>query len=441
MSADAQKPSPASAPPITLFDFEQESDLASWSNIDIAKLCDAELDADAAKLARAAANPATLPARPHREPSVKEPAVLIFRSTDNATSGKYSLKLVFAGGRYPTISAASPVEDWTPYKALLVDVTVSRTCLVVFRAITQTSRYGSAYNDGVSRWEAAARCEPGRNAIVARTPGQDQYRHVTKFEIYMYHPHEGKTIFVDNIRLTKEPLAAPTPFVDDITLAPAGKFAVLGTDLRAASVNDLAEQLKDKWVKPADVTVEAAEAGVWAEYERLRAAHPQAVLAILRQGQGGHDPAHPQVPFTGWEDAGIYCHPLMALSMACAANHFSDQEVEATFRFRPIFLKVDLLAIPPKSRILAAKLIFVRATLIQRNWETKPTMFVAEPCNQPWKDSEVNVFEYARDKFWNQFAGMSWEGPDADFAPVFLAHGPSNGVASAWDFAEGVRYW
>ena len=51
-------------------------------------------------------------------------------------------------------------------------------------------------------------------------------------------------------------------------------------------------------------------------------------------------------------------------------------------------------------------------------------MFVAEPCNRPWKEYEVNVIEYARDQC------LSW-GDDADCTAILLAHGPSAGKTSA----------
>jgi hypothetical protein len=35
---------------------------------------------------------------------------------------------------------------------------------------------------------------------------------------------------------------------------------------------------------------------------------------------------------------------------------------------------------------------------------------------------------------------MHWDG-DADFAPIFLAHGPGQGKVNAWDFIHAVRYW
>jgi hypothetical protein len=54
----------------------------------------------------------------------------------------------------------------------------------------------------------------------------------------------------------------------------------------------------------------------------------------------------------------------------------------------------------------------------------------------PWR---MVVYEYARGRLWNQFAGMSW-GDDGDCSAVLLAYGPSGGRTSSWDFAPVVKY-
>ena len=58
-------------------------------------------------------------------------------------------------------------------------------------------------------------------------------------------------------------------------------------------------------------------------------------------------------------------------------------------------------------------------------------MWAVEPCNRPWDEYEVNAFEFAKDKFWQTVGGMEWQ-KEADFEPVFLAHGPSQGKDSWW---------
>jgi hypothetical protein len=117
------------------------------------------------------------------------------------------------------------------------------------------------------------------------------------------------------------------------------------------------------------------------------------------------------------------------------------ETMEVTFRLRPAMMRVDLSSIPAGARVLSAKLLLVRSRALGKDWDAKPTMFVAEPCNRPWQEFEMDSFRYAKDKFWKEAWGMSWNGDDPDFFPLFLAHGPSQGTASSWDFTQAVDYW
>ena len=358
-----------------------------------------------------------------------------------ATSGRYALKLTFAGGRFPTVSAKSPLEDWLPYKSFRAEATASRTCMLVFRAMAGASRYGTAYNDGCSRWEFAARLEPGRNILVAPVPpyADRLWKDVHTVQIYLYQPKEGEVVFVDNIRLSTDTAPAASPFTST-PLVPPGKYKVSGTDMEVKHVDELADNLKGQRAEPEDKTVEQVEADIRAQYDRLKKEHPKAVLAMLRDGQPGYDPAQPDKPFAGWADAGTPSHLPMALTLANFSNSGRSERIETCFRNRPGFLRVDLSSIPHGARILGARLIVVRSVNLGDNWKTKPTMFVAEPCNRPWKEYEVNVFEYAADKFWKDYAALSW-GDEGDCEPVLLSHGPSGGRTCSWDFVQAVRYW
>jgi hypothetical protein len=90
---------------------------------------------------------------------------------------------------------------------------------------------------------------------------------------------------------------------------------------------------------------------------------------------------------------------------------------------------------------LGARLLLVRAHELKKDWDATPTLFVAQPCNRPWKEHEINVFEYAKDKFWREYAGMLWDGDDPDLMPVYAAYGPSGGRTGSWSFTHAVRYW
>ena len=449
-SARAEDPSTPIGAGTVLFDFEAEADVAAWSNIDVYALREAEAKASYDAAAKAAADPSKVkPYRPLVQPA-KEPEVKIERTTEGATSGKHALKLTFAGGRMPTISTRSPLDDWRPYKTFSADVTADRTCMVVFRVMTGTGKYGTGWNEGCSRWEFAARVEPGKNTVVTDAPHRLWNaifnKDVRTFEIYIYQPHEGETITIDNIRLSTEKPRTVSPFKDPCSegllkpFVPAGRYKVLGTDLEVRDVDDLADRLKDKWVKPENKTVEQVEGDIRADYEKIRKGRPKAVLVMLRDGQKGYDRADPDKAFAGWEDACTPSHVPMALTLGCFANNGRGGSVELSSRYRPAFLRVDLSSIPRDARILSARLILVRASEPGKDWDAKPTLFAAEPCNRPWKEVEVNVFEYAHDRFWNQYAAMDW-GDDGDRTAVFLAYGPPGGKASSWDFTEAVRYW
>src|SRR5438552_18264731 len=101
-----------------LFDFEDEAELKAWSNL-------------------------VLP-----DARVKEPPAKIELSTEHATSGGHSLKITFAGGRWPTITTTRVPTDWLPYQSFKADVTVSRPCVVGFTVLQEKSRRGGDW-DGV----------------------------------------------------------------------------------------------------------------------------------------------------------------------------------------------------------------------------------------------------------------------------------------------------
>jgi hypothetical protein len=397
---------PAPPPDKALFDFENAADVEAWSNL-------------------------VLP-----DARSKEPAVKIERSSDHATNGQHALKLTFAGGNWPTVTTTAVPADWSPYQTLHADVTVDRPCVVGFTALQEKSVRGGEWEALVSRWAKTAFLKPGVNHVVAAVPQPNDYAihpkwgKVVRFEIFMYQPHDGETIYVDHIRLSAEkaPAKAKRPF----TLA--GTDTVLSGASSADAVIELGKKLKDRWVKPEAKTVDQVEAEFRAKYAGLKAAHPKAVLAVLRDGENG---------YAGWRDAYWNSHGPDGAFVARAENRGKAGSHEVFMRHRSPLMRVDLSGIPVGATVHAAQLLVVRANdkvSDDHNPEKKPTMWVVEPCNRPWEEYEVNAFEYARGKFWKDVGGMDW-GDDGDFAPVFLAHGPGQGKVNAWDFAEAVRYW
>jgi hypothetical protein len=399
-----------------LFDFETAADVAAWANLE-------------------------LPGAKEKEPPVK-----IERSAEHATSGRSSLKLTFAGGHWPTVTTTQVLDDWLPYQTFLADVTVSRPCLVGFTAMQEKSLRGGGWDAGISRWTKTAFLQKGRNQIVASIVMPNDYAiaakwgKVVRFEIFLYEPHVGESIHVDHIRLSPVKQKAPVVKRD---------FAVAGTDWvfsgpsSASAVIEMGKKLKPSWTKPEAKTLAQHEAAMQARLVELRKTHPRAMLAVLREGDKGFDPANPDRIYTGWADAHVNSHGPDGLNLERADNRGGAASHEVFMRHRSAMMRVDLSSIPADAEILAAQLIVVRANdkyLDDHNPEKKATLWVVEPCLRPWVEHEVNAYRYSKDRFWKEIGGMQWDG-DADFAPVFLAHGPGQGKVNAWDFTHAVRYW
>lgn len=407
--------SPLAADEALLYDFEDSSALDGWSNLELPEAAD------------------------------KEPAVKLAIVPDHATTGQSSLELTFSGGQFPTATTTQVLGDWLPYQTFKADVTVERPCVVGFTALLEKSERGVGWDALVSRWTKTVFLKSGLNHVEAVIPQPNDYGvsaqrgKVVRFEIFMYRPHDGESIYVDNIRLTKEKIALPVKRT----------FTLAGTDWQlpgttsAEAVIELGKNLKDRWTAPTPRSVEQIEAEFQARFVELKKRHPRAVLAVLRDGQPGYDPAQPSQPFAGWKDAYWNSHGPDSNFVDRAGNRGRAASQEVFMRHRSPLMRVDLGSIPTGANILAAQLVIVRAgyTIVDDRDPTKQsTMWVVEPCLRPWEEYEVNAFEYAHDQFWQAIGGMDW-GDDPDFGSEFLAYGPGEGRVNAWDFTAAVRYW
>ena len=182
----------------------------------------------------------------------------------------------------------------------------------------------------------------------------------------MYHPHEGESIFVDNIRLTNEKLPLPMP----------REFTVAGTDWKlsgassANAVQALGKQLKDKWTPPQARTLGQVEEDFQARFDELRKTHPKAVRAVLRDGEKAYDPSQPDKVYTGWKDAYWNSHGPDSNFVDRADNRGKNASHEIFMRHRSPLMRVDLASIPNGANILAARLVIVRATTSRRRSTT-----------------------------------------------------------------------
>ena len=398
-------------------DFENPDDLKGWSNLTL----------EGAK--------------------EKEPAAKIERSTEHATSGKHSLKLTFAGGVWPTATTEVASQDWLAFKAFKADVTVSRPCVVGFTLLQEKSQRGDDWTPVTSRWTTTAFLKPGKNEVVASLLSPNDYSvhpkwgKAVRFEIFMYRPHEGESLYVDNIRLSNDKL--PPPPVKQ-------KFAIQGTEWTvsgngsAEGCRELGRNLAHVWNAPAAKTIEQVEAEFRARYDELKKRYPKAVLTVLRDGEKGFDLANPDKVYAGWKDAYWSSHGPDTAFAERARNKGKNASHEIFMRHRSPLMRVDLASIPPGSNVLAAQLVVVRTSnkvLDDHNPGARPNMWVVQPCNRPWDEYEVNGFQFAKDKFWKDVGGSNG-GDDPDFLPMFLAFGPGRpGIVNTWDFTQAVRFW
>jgi hypothetical protein len=363
-------------------------------------------------------------------PGEKEPAAVVERSGDG-------VKITFAGGTWPTVASSNVPGDWTSFKTLKAEVTAGRPCLIGFTLFQEKSRRGDGWDPVISRWTTTRFLRAGRNSIRASLEdpsgngymlNKAKYGAVTALEFFLYAPRPGESITIEDLRASpdREPPAAK-----------GTTFKVSGTGWTVPGVADLGKKLKESWTAPAEKTVDQAEADFKAAYENLKKERPQAVLAVFRDGEAG---------YAGWSDAHLESHGPDTNIVWRAKKYGADGTGEAFMRHRSLLLRADLSSIPAGAEILAARFLLVRASKVdgERNPLASPSMWVAEACNRPWDEREVNGYQYAKDKFWKSVGGLSavsYDGDDPDFLPLYLAYGPGQGKVNAWDFREAVRFW
>ncbi len=244
----------------------------------------------------------------------------------NAKDAGKCLKITYDGGDWPAIGTTKiPVQgNWKQFETLKANLTVDRPSVAHFRI------YQGKADDKRQqpRWEKTLMLLPGRNDVTlllrhglgTLDPARGD---VTAFVIGMFRPEKGQTLLVSNVRLGPD---WPAPKVtgwyspynhDGYSAAVARdyarrgevtKFKVLGTDMEVADLPDLARRLKDKWIKPEPKTIDQVEGEFKTEFEKAKKDHPRAVLAVLREGEKGWDPANPDKAYEGWKYVYLSCH-------------------------------------------------------------------------------------------------------------------------------------
>jgi hypothetical protein len=373
-----------------------------------------------------------------------------------------ALKITFAGGDWPAVGTTkfAVAGNWKEFQTLKADLTVEHACVAYFR-ICQGKPDDQPKQPC---WEKTLILQPGRNDValtirhgLGSSIIDPKKGDITSFVIGMFQPQKGQTLLVRNIRLSADwPAPQATGWFspynhDGYSSAVARecqrtgalpKFKVAGTDMEVADLRELAKKLEDKWVKPEPKTIEQVEAEFKAEFAKLKQAHPRAVMAILREGETGWDPANPDKAYAGWKMHYQNSHGPDGPNRGREVPQPLRDTTESFMRHRGVLLRADLSSIPKDATILSARFVATRDVAKKlKMMEEKPNLWVAEPCNRDWDPAAANCYLYAPGKHWKAVNGLYY-GEDPDHWPVFVMHGPAGGGAvSAWDFAEALKFW
>src|SRR5262249_37288701 len=163
-------------------------------------------------------------------------------------------------------------------------------------------------------------------------------------------PRKGETIYIDNIRLSKDEPGYTTPFRqrnahfpgEEVPFYPklTQKLKVLGTDWEVATPVELGDKLKDRWTKPTPKTVDQLESESRTRFHEARKTHPHARMTILRDGEKGHDPANPDKIYAGWKDAYMNGHDPGSVLLAQVKNRGKEPTLEFFLRRRCPLVRV-----------------------------------------------------------------------------------------------------
>ena len=129
---------------------------------------------------------------------------------------------------------------------------------------------------------------------------------------------------MDNIRLSTAKEAA----AEDDHQVPG-----LGTDLVVSGVRELGKSSRTAGPSPKRKRWSESKANC-ERYDELKRTHPRAVLAVLRDGEKGYDPAHPDKVYAGWKDAYWSSHGPDGMTVERADNTGKEAGHEIFMRHR-----------------------------------------------------------------------------------------------------------
>ncbi|MEI7905144.1 MAG: DNRLRE domain-containing protein [Candidatus Firestonebacteria bacterium] len=381
---------------------------------------------------------------------LKDPPVKIEYSNENTTKSKYSLKLTFGGGEFPTVGTKVLPGDILNTKYLCADVTVPRDCVLGFSLFQEKSQEGYSVKVAQTKFIATVFLHKGLNkagVLLSHRFNSFTIKNgdVLRFDIFLYHPQKGESIFIDNIRFSSRvPPIAELPWHDrewqSEKNATKADFKILNSDksIKAYRMYTVAATApKDNFAYFGDKDVAGIQNDMKDKLAELRKQAPDTELAVFRRGDKGFNPASPGKIYENAADAYVNTHGPDGNLIGGRANYYGSGETSELFMdHRSTMYYFDLSSIPAGSKIIDARFV------VTRTKEGKGGgVFVAIPCNRRWDEKTVNAFEYAYGKCWKELFAFSFTGEDPDFQPLILAGGFSGSKTVAGDFTEAVKFW
>lgn len=122
-------------------------------------------------------------------------------STEHATSGKQSMKVVLKPGEYPGLSTGKIEKDWSAYKELKLDVFADAAFTIAVRIDDDNSKdYASRYNnEGVE----IAKGQSTVTLTLGDVGDKIDLKKVKMLCFFAINPDKDITFYVDNVRLEK----------------------------------------------------------------------------------------------------------------------------------------------------------------------------------------------------------------------------------------------
>ena len=195
--------------------------VAANSNVWTAKLSDFDTPAEIAKWQLVGDQDVQFCKIVGSTPPVFEP------SSEHATSGKQSVRFACQGvsGTYPTamlLGKDIPVQDWTPYDYLVIDVFnpndyhVPLCLLATSEGVRDDSVVWSQGPDA-PLWDKSGEVivAPGKQTLRLRLDDVARSRRVTMLRLLYFEPMHSYTLFLDSLRLETAPVSETLTQLED----------------------------------------------------------------------------------------------------------------------------------------------------------------------------------------------------------------------------------